>query len=91
MDVNQHDNAAALHTLNRFYNDLYDKELSLNFDDAEVKDMYKAVTDFVQKIVETVGRRDPCLKIEEVISVGSAREGTQICTPCEYDFLLIMK
>ena len=91
MDVNQHNNAAALHTLNRFYNELYDKELRLKFDDAEVTDMYNAVTDFVKNIVNTVGRRDPCLKIEEVISVGSAREGTQICSPCEYDFLLIMK
>ena len=91
MAVQQHDNVAAIDTLNRFYKDLYDQELTLKFDDTEVTDMYKAVTDFVRKIVETVGRRDPCLKIEEVISVGSAREGTQICTPCEYDFLLIMK
>ena len=91
MDREENDNNTPLETLNRFYNDLYDKELSLKFNDAEVTDINDAVTEFVSKIVKTVGDRNPCLKISDVISVGSAKEGTQICTPCEYDFLLILE
>ena len=82
---------AAVDTLDRFYNDLYNKELKLKLGDVELADLYSAVNDFVRRIANDVGRKDPRLKIDDVISVGSAREGTQICTPCEYDFLLVLK
>ena len=89
MECYQYDNNTPLDILNRFYNDFYDKELRLKFNDAEVTGIYDAVTEFVSKIVKTVGDRNTCLKISDVISIGSAKEGTKICTPC--DFLLILE
>ena len=81
----------AVDRRNRFYNDIYYKKLRLKFDGSEVKGIYRAVNDFVWRIVKSIERRRKRLKIDEVISVGSAREGTQICIPCEFDFLLILK
>ena len=40
--------------------------------DVEVADQHISVTDFVRRIAKDVGRKDPRLKIDEVISVGSA-------------------
>ena len=80
-----------LDRLDRFYDDLYNKELSLKFSDEEVSDLYNAVVEFVNILVRAVGDKNPCLQISEAVSVGSAKEGTQLCSPCEYDFILILK
>ena len=79
-------------TLNIFLNDLYNKhlDLNINFSNQEINDIQNAVKKAVNNIAETIGGIDTRLSIGEVISVGSAREGTQIIRPCEYDFILIL-
>ena len=79
-------------TLNKFLNDLYSKKLDLNikFSSQEIIDIYNAVKKMINNLAETIGEIDARLSIGEVISVGSAREGTQIIRPCEYDFILTL-
>ena len=78
---------------NRFFNELYENELDLNnkFSDPEIKDIHEAVHRQLKLLATTIGEKDERLKIQEVIPVGSAREGTQIIRPCEYDFLLTLE
>ena len=77
-------------TVNTFLNELYDKKLDLNnkFSSQDIKDIRGAVQDIVKQLAETIGKIDPRLKIQEVISVGSAKESTQIIRPCEFDYIL---
>ena len=79
-------------TLNIFLNDLNSKKLDLNikFSNQEITDIYNAVKKMVNNLTETIGEIDPRLGIGEIISVGSARERTQIIRPCEYDFILTL-
>ena len=79
-------------TLNRFFNELLEKELDLHskFSDQEIKDINAAVITQVNLIVKRLYEIDSRLKIHEVLLVGSAREGTQIIRPCEYDFILTL-
>ena len=79
-------------TLNRFLDDLYEKEVDLgcNFSDQETNDIRAAVMKQVNLIAQRIHEVDSRLKIQEVLPVGSAREGTQIVRPCEYDFILIL-
>ena len=79
-------------TLNRFLDDLYEKEedLGCNFSDQETNDILAAVIKQVNLIAQRIHEVDSRLKIQEVLPVGSAREGTQIVRPCEYDFILIL-
>ena len=79
-------------TLNRFLNELYVKELDLNnkFSDQELTDIREAVVEQVNLIAQRIHEIDSRLKTREVLLVGSAREGTQIIRPCEYDFILIL-
>ena len=79
-------------TLNRFLDDLYEKEVDLgcNFSDQETNDIRAAVIKQVNLIAQRIHEVDSRLKIQEVLPVGSAREGTQIVRPCEYDFILIL-
>ena len=75
-----------------FFNELYDKEVDLkrNFSDQEILDIRTAVDQQVNLLVESIGEIDPRLRIREVIPVGSAREGTQVVRPCEYDHILVL-
>ena len=75
-----------------FLNELYDKKLDLNneFSDQEIKDIRAAVQETVSLLAKTIGEIDPRLKIQEVIPVGSAKEGTQIIRPCEFDYILLL-
>ena len=79
-------------TLNRFLDDLYEKEVDLgcNFSDQETNDIRAAVNKQVNIIAQRIHEVDSRLKIQEVLPVGSSREGTQIVRPCEYDFILIL-
>ena len=79
-------------TLKRFLDDLYEKEVDLgcNFSDQETNDIRAAVIKQVNLIAQRIHEVDSRLKIQEVLPVGSAREGTQIVRPCEYDFILIL-
>ena len=74
----------------RFLNDLYEKEVDIknNFSDQEILDIQTAVDQQVILLAETIGEIDPRLRIREVIPAGSAREGTNIVRPCEYDYIL---
>ena len=63
MGDHQSARTAAVDTLDRFYNDLFNKELKLKLSDVENADLYSAVTDFVRRIANDVGRKDPRLKI----------------------------
>ena len=80
-------------TLNRFLNELYEKELDLHnkFSDEEIGDICAAVKKQVNLIVKRIYEIDSRLKIQDVLLVGSAREGTQIIRPCEYDFILALE
>lgn len=80
-------------TTNRFLNDLYDKKVDVNnnFSVQEIKDIQEAVEQQVNLLTTTIGEVDSRLKIKKVIPVGSAREGTQIIRPCEYDYILILE
>ena len=79
-------------TLNQFLDDLYEKEVDLgcNFSDQEINNIRAAVFKQVNLIAHRIHEIDSRLKIQEVLPVGSAREGTQIVRPCEYDFILIL-
>ena len=77
-------------TLNRFYNDLYADKIRFKLSSQEVNDIRVAVIERVKKIADILGHIDKKLKIRDVILVGSAREGTQISVPGEYDFLLVL-
>ena len=74
----------------RFLNDLYEKEVDIknDFSDQEILDIQTAVDQQVKLLAETIGEIDPRLRIREVIPAGSAREGTNIVRPCEYDYIL---
>ena len=76
----------------RFLNELYAKEVDIKryFIDEEILDIKTAVDQQVNLIVETIGEIDPRFRIREVIPVGSAREGTQVVRPCEYDYILVL-
>ena len=80
-------------TLNMFLNELHDKEIDINsnFSKQELVDIRTAVNEQVHLLAETIGEIEPMLKSQEVIPVGSAREGTQIVRPCEYDYILILE
>ena len=80
-------------TLNIFLNELYDKQLDLKVkfsNDEEIRDIRDAVVKQTTVVAHTIGEIDSRLRIGEVIPVGSAREGTQIVRPCEYDFILTL-
>ena len=79
-------------TGNRFFSELYDNEVDIkrNFSDQEILDIRTAVHQQVNLLVENIGKIDPRLRIREVIPVGSAREGTQIVRPAEYDYILVL-
>ena len=79
-------------TLNIFLNELYKKELDLNnkFSDQELTDIRAAVVEQVNRIAQIIYKIDSRLNTQEVLLVGSAREGTQIIRPCEFDFILIL-
>ena len=79
-------------TFNRFLNELYEKELDLHnrFGDQELTDIREAVVKQVNLIAQRICEIDSRLNTQEVLLVGSAREGTQIIRPCEYDFILIL-
>ena len=80
-------------TKNKFFNDIYENKLDLKnkFSDAERQDIHEAVDRQLKLLAQTIGEQDNRLAIEEVIAVGSAREGTQIIRPCEYDYILTLK
>ena len=80
-------------TVNKFLQDIYDKEIDLNlrFSDLEINDIRDAVKILVSKLALKIGDVDERLKIADVILLGSAREGSQIVRPCEYDFALTLK
>ena len=80
-------------TLNMFLNDLYNREVDIksNFSEQELLDIRTAADQQVNLLAETIGELDPRLRINEVLPVGSAREGTQIVRPCEYDYILILE
>ena len=80
-------------TFNKFLNELYEKELDLHnkFSDEEIGDICAAVKKQVNVIVKRIYEIDSRLKIQDVLLVGSAREGTQIIRPCEYDFILTLE
>ena len=80
-------------TVNKFLQDIYDKEIDLNlrFSDLEINDIRDAVKILVNKLALKVGDVDERLKIADAILLGSAREGSQIVRPCEYDFALTLK
>ena len=78
-------------TATRFLNELYDKEVDINtkFSNQEVLDIRTAVDELVNLLAKYVGEIDPRFRLQEVIPVGSASEGTQIVRPSEYDYILI--
>ena len=80
-------------TQNTFFNDLFEKELDLKnkFSDVETQDIHEAVNRQLNFIAQRIGEQDERLRIKEVIPVGSAREGTQIIRPCEYDYILTLE
>ena len=77
----------------RFLKDLYEKKLDLHnrFSDKEIKDIRTAVIEKVNLIVNMIYKIDSRLKVNDVLLVGSAKEGTQIIRPCEYDIILILE
>ena len=79
-------------TLNRLLNELHEKELDLHnrYSDQELTDIREAVVKQVNLIAQRIYEIDSRLKTHEILLVGSAREGTQIIRPCEYDFILIL-
>ena len=78
-------------TLNSFYNDLYAHKICYALSEEETGDIRGAVIKIVEKIANQIGKIDTRLLISEVVLVGSAKEGTQIILPEEYDFLLILE
>ena len=80
-------------TGNKFLNELYDKEVDIkkNFSEQEILDIRSAVKQQLNILAETIGELDSRFRLQEVIPVGSAREGTQIVRPCEYDYILIVE
>lgn len=77
-------------TLNRFYNDLYVDKIRFKLSSQEVSDIRAAVIEVVNKIAVKLGHIDEKFRIRDVILVGSAREGTQITLPEEFDFLFVL-
>ena len=75
-------------TLNRFYNEFFIKELCFNHQEAH--EIQEAVSEMVEHLVESIGHIDSRVRINEVIPVGSAAEGTRIILPNEFDFLLVL-
>ena len=78
--------------MNKFLIDLYERKLDLHnkFSDQELEDIRSAVTEKVNQIANTLHEIDSRLKIREVILAGSAREGTQIIRPSEFDYILVL-
>ena len=77
-------------TLNKFYNDLYADKIRFKLNSQEVNDIREAVIECVMTISDKLGHIDEKFRIRDVILVGSAREGTQIISPDEYDFLFVI-
>ena len=90
---NKGDSSMQNETLNIFLNELFNKKVDIksNFNEQEILDIRTAVDEQVHLLADTIGEVDPRLRIREVIPVGSAREGTQIVRPCEYDYILILE
>lgn len=78
-------------TLNRFLKDLYLDKVCFKLTEIEVNHIREAVLKLVSSITTMIGLFDHKFKISEVILVGSAKEGTQIIVPEEYDFLLVLE
>ena len=78
-------------TLNRFFNDLYDKKLSFKICEQEERDIRDSVVEIVNKITDKIGDFDTRFRIGRRILVGSAGERTQIVQPVDYDFLLVLE
>ena len=83
--------AGSNETLNKFLHDLYTDKIHFKLSDIEVIDIREAVVCMVERIAKKIGDIDERLKINEVILVGSAKEGTQIIQPDEYDFLMVLE
>ena len=77
--------------LTRFYTDLYANKIRLQVSAQEITEIRDAVSGMVRRIANKVEEICPRFKINDVVLVGSAREGTQIIRPEEYDFLLILE
>ena len=61
---------------------------SLHLDPVTVDHIYRATSQIVQHVMDDIGRIKPHLNIKEVLSVGSFAEGTKICSPNEFDFMV---
>ena len=76
--------------LDRFLNDL-DLMVIQNEERASShSDVFDAVKEMVQKILDVVGAIDSTMAVGKVNSVGSFREGTKLGTPNEFDFVVEM-
>ena len=76
--------------LDRFLSDLdgmitRNKETLINH-----SDVFEAVKQMVQKILDVVGTLDPTMTVGKVNPVGSFSEGTKLGTPNEFDFVVEM-
>ena len=65
--------------------------LEVIFSAKEILDDRTAVDEHVKYLAEIIGEIDPRFRVRKAIPVGSAREGTQIVRPCEYDYILILE
>lgn len=54
-------------------------------------DVFEAVKEMVQKILDVVGVLDPTMAVGKINPVGSFKEGTKLGVPNEFDFVVEMK
>lgn len=62
----------------------------LHMDPITTDHIYQATRQTVQLIVKAIGEKRTHLNSNEIISVGSFIEGTKICSPNEFDFMVVL-
>ena len=92
IEVGVNDNTIKHEAGNKFFNELYEKEIDMrsNFSEQEISDMRTSVAEQVNLLAKTIEEIDSRFKIKEIIPAGSAHEGTQVVRPCEYDYILVL-
>ncbi|XP_060081832.1 uncharacterized protein LOC132561119 [Ylistrum balloti] len=76
--------------LQAFLQYIDDRYSDLHMDISVVEHMYRATKDIVQYLVAKIGELDPCLTVNEILSVGSFVEKTKIRSPNEFDFMVCL-
>ena len=77
-------------SLNKYFNKLYIEDICFKWNDKRY-DRRDAVIEMIHNLSDRIGELDSRLKVQNVILVGSAAEGTQITEADEFDFQFVLQ